>query len=300
MKKKSILVFAVAAAFGTGTAFAAPSASDIAREVAGSPAQTQASSATSQRTAGTTRTSVARQDTAGTADTVSAEKARYVESMDEFKVATLHREAVSPSYRLFRGDTISMLIVGFQGDSGFGNYAATTGDATAASSADSLTIGLDGYVQLPYIGNVKMEGMTLDEAKETLTASLGQYLKIPDLSVLVTRYGPRKVYVMGQVEKPGIQQMNIDDMNAYAALASAGSWTRRARSTRIQVLRVRDNIMYYRTLDMKAYIKRHDLTQNVVLEDGDIIYVPSSNGIKFNEDVMPYISAWTLFRTLTN
>ena len=130
--------------------------------------------------------------------------------------------------------------------------------------------------------------------------SLGEYLRIPDMSLLITSYGPRRVYVMGNVASPGIRDMSIDSMNAYAALASAGGWTNRARSTRIQIIRVRDDVMYYRTLNMKDYIKKHDLTQNVVLEDGDIVYVPHSNGIKINEDILPYISAWALYKNLTD
>ena len=201
-----------------------------------------------------------------------------------FKTASLRHTAVSPSYRLFRGDTLSILAVGFPDGIGI----------------DKITVGLDGYVQLPYVGSVKMEGLTLDEAKAVLMDSLTQYLRIPDLSLVITSYGPRKVYVMGEVNKPGVQEMAIDNMNAYAALATAGGWARKGRSTRIQIMRVVDGTMYYRTLNMKAYTVRHDLTQNVEIEDGDILYVPRSNGIKFDTDVLPYVNAWALYKNLTD
>lgn len=212
------------------------------------------------------------------------DSARYVESKEMFKTASLRHTAVSPSYRLFRGDTLSILAVGFPDGIGI----------------NSLTVGLDGYVQLPYVGSVKMEGLTLDEAKAVLMDSLTQYLRIPDLSLVITSYGPRKVYVMGEVNKPGVQEMAIDNMNAYAALATAGGWARKGRSTRIQIMRVVDGTMYYRTLNMKAYTVRHDLTQNVEIEDGDILYVPRSNGIKFDTDVLPYVNAWALYKNLTD
>ncbi|WP_337515832.1 polysaccharide biosynthesis/export family protein [Mitsuokella jalaludinii] len=212
------------------------------------------------------------------------DSARYVESKEMFKTASLRHTAVSPSYRLFRGDTLSILAVGFPDGIGI----------------NSLTVGLDGYVQLPYVGSVKMEGLTLDEAKAVLMDSLTQYLRIPDLSLVITSYGPRKVYVMGEVNKPGVQTMGIDNMNAYAALATAGGWARKGRSTRIQIMRVVDGTMYYRTLNMKAYTVRHDLTQNVEIEDGDILYVPRSNGIKLDTDVLPYVNAWALYKNLTD
>lgn len=212
------------------------------------------------------------------------DSAHYVESKEMFKTASLRHTTVSPSYRLFRGDTLSILAVGFPDGIGI----------------NSLTVGLDGYVQLPYVGSVKMEGLTLDEAKAVLMDSLTQYLRIPDLSLVITSYGPRKVYVMGEVNKPGVQEMAIDNMNAYAALATAGGWARKGRSTRIQIMRVVDGTMYYRTLNMKAYTVRHDLTQNVEIEDGDILYVPRSNGIKFDTDVLPYVNAWALYKNLTD
>lgn len=58
--------------------------------------------------------------------------------------------------------------------------------------------------------------------------------------------------------------------------------------------------MYYRTLNMKAYVKKHDITQNVFLKDGDIVYVPATNGVKFQEDILPYINVWALYKSLTN
>ena len=226
----------------------------------------------------------------------------YIERSDIFETAELRRAAPAPSYRLYRGDTVAIKAVGF--DSG----DAAAGDAKLSGSGiggftvgiDGFTVGIDGYVQLPFVGNVKMEGLTLDEAKEVLMESLTQYLRIPDLSLLITSYGPRKVYVMGEVAHPGLVNLSIDNMNAYAALASAGGWTSRGRSTRTQIIRVIDGTMYYRRLDMKQYIKKHDLTQNVMVEDGDIIYVPSSNGFKFNEDILPYVSVYALYKNLTD
>lgn len=266
--------------------FAAPTATDVAAQTAtGTLAAPTASVSHTKAAVG----SAAHTDTVATLSAPSAADdddtaARYVESKEMFKTASLRHTTVSPSYRLFRGDTLSILAVGFPDGIGI----------------NSITVGLDGYVQLPYVGSVKMEGLTLDEAKAVLMDSLTQYLRIPDLSLVITNYGPRKVYVMGEVNKPGVQNMAIDNMNAYAALASAGGWARKGRSTRIQIMRVVDGTMYYRTLNMKAYTVKHDLTQNVEIEDGDILYVPRSNGIKFDTDVLPYVNAWALYKNLTD
>lgn len=288
--KYSLPALTITAFLLSGSAvFAAPTATDVAAQTAtGTLAAPTASVSRTKAPVG----SAAPTDTVAALSAQSAQSAsddddtaaRYVESKEMFKTASLRHTTVSPSYRLFRGDTLSILAVGFPDGIGI----------------NSITVGLDGYVQLPYVGSVKMEGLTLDEAKAVLMDSLTQYLRIPDLSLVITNYGPRKVYVMGEVNKPGVQNMAIDNMNAYAALATAGGWARKGRSTRIQIMRVVDGTMYYRTLNMKAYTVKHDLTQNVEIEDGDIIYVPRSNGIKLDTDVLPYINAWALYKNLTD
>lgn len=288
--KYSLPALTITAFLLSGSAvFAAPTATDVAAQTAtGTLAAPTASVSHTKAAVG----SAAHTDTVAALSAQSAQSAtddddtaaRYVESKEMFKTASLRHTTVSPSYRLFRGDTLSILAVGFPDGIGI----------------NSITVGLDGYVQLPYVGSVKMEGLTLDEAKAVLMDSLTQYLRIPDLSLVITNYGPRKVYVMGEVNKPGVQNMAIDNMNAYAALATAGGWARKGRSTRIQIMRVVDGTMYYRTLNMKAYTVKHDLTQNVEIEDGDIIYVPRSNGIKLDTDVLPYVNAWALYKNLTD
>ena len=288
--KYSLPALTITAFLLSGSAvFAAPTATDIAAQTAtGTLAAPTASVSRTKAPVG----SAAHTDTVAALSAQSAQSAaddddtaaRYVESKEMFKTASLRHTTVSPSYRLFRGDTLSILAVGFPDGIGI----------------NSITVGLDGYVQLPYVGSVKMEGLTLDEAKAVLMDSLTQYLRIPDLSLVITSYGPRKVYVMGEVAHPGLVNLSIDNMNAYAALASAGGWTSHGRSTRTQIIRVIDGTMYYRTLNMKAYTVKHDLTQNVEIEDGDIIYVPSSNGFKFNEDIRPYVSVYALYKNLTD
>lgn len=284
--KYSLPALTITAFLLSGSAvFAAPTATDIAAQTATGTLAAPTASVSRTKAAASSipqTNSVADLSAKSAADDDVAD--RYVESKEMFKTASLRHTTVSPSYRLFRGDTLSILAVGFPDGIGI----------------NSITVGLDGYVQLPYVGSVKMEGLTLDEAKAVLMDSLTQYLRIPDLSLVITNYGPRKVYVMGEVNKPGVQNMAIDNMNAYAALASAGGWARKGRSTRIQIMRVVDGTMYYRTLNMKAYTVKHDLTQNVEIEDGDIIYVPRSNGIKLDTDVLPYVNAWALYKNMTD
>ena len=222
-------------------------------------------------------------DTAVNAETADDMPHHIVEGGD-FKTATLQPDRMLETYRLTKYDVIDIQVIGLPGDAGMSD----------------IMIGPDGYAQLPYVGSVKLAGMTLEEAKAVLMERMGEYLRFPDMSLIMSSYGARKVYVMGEVNTPGIHELGADNLNAYAALSSAGGIKRRGRPTKVQVMRVVGDTMYYRTLNIQNYIKKHDLTQNVVLQDGDIIYVPRSNGIKLDEDILPYVGVWAMYKSLTD
>jgi len=213
----------------------------------------------------------------------SAEEVEIVAG-GEFQVAKLNPERLLDEYRLSKYDVINVLVVGFPNGIG----------------VDDILVGVDGYAQLPYVGAVKLAGLTLNEATELLTERMGEYIKIPSMSIVIKSYGPRKVYVMGSVNSPGIKEMSIDSLNAYAAVSAAGGVDRRGRPKHVQVLRNIGDTMYYKEINLDAFVKKHDMTQNLALEDGDIVYVPKSNKIIFSEDIMPYISMYAMYDNLTD
>ena len=200
-----------------------------------------------------------------------------------FKTAQLRPDYRQDEYRLAKYDIITIMALGHTEDIG----------------ENEITIGVDGMAALPYVGNVKLAGLTLDEARRVIYTKLSQYYKLPELSVSIQSYGARKVYVMGNVNNPGIKEMNVDNMNVYAAVSSAGGVDKRGRSKHIQLIRQIDGVLYYREINIDAFVKKHDLSQNIQLEDGDIVYVPDSGKVIFNEDIAPYINIYATYRALT-
>ena len=226
--------------------------------------------------------------TGGNISVVQAEEApsiTAVESNDNtiFKVARMRPERMLDEYRLMKYDTINIMAIGFPNGIGI----------------DDVTVGVDGMARLPYTGNIKLVGLTLDEARDLIHARLSEYFKLPELNVYMKSYGPRKIYVMGNVNAPGVKNMGVDSMNVYAAIASAGGVDNKGRSKHIQLIRQIDGVLYYREINLDAFVKKHDLSQNIELEDGDIIYVPDSGKIIFGQDIAPYISVYGTYRALT-
>ena len=226
--------------------------------------------------------------TGGNISVVQAEEApsiTAVESNDNtiFKVARMRPERMLEEYRLMKYDTINLMAIGFPNGIGI----------------DDVTVGVDGMARLPYAGNIKLVGLTLDEARDLIHARLSEYFKLPELNVYMKSYGPRKIYVMGNVNAPGVKNMGVDSMNVYAAVASAGGVDSKGRSKHIQLIRQIDGVLYYREINLDAFVKKHDLSQNIELEDGDIIYVPDSGKVIFGQDIAPYISVYGTYRALT-
>ena len=80
------------------------------------------------------------------------------------------------------------------------------GANTTTSTAGDIMIGVDGVAQIPYVGNIKLTGLTLSEAKDVIQARLSKYFKLSEFNVYLKEYGKHKVYVMGNVEEPGIKR----------------------------------------------------------------------------------------------
>lgn len=218
-----------------------------------------------------------------------------------FKVAEFRGERNLQEYRLQKYDVINLMAYGHENVFGVGdsNKAITNGLESELGISD-VQVGIDGMVRLPYAGSCKVIGLTLDEARDLIHEKLSKYFKLPEFNLYIKSYGKRKVYVMGNVNNPGEKDMDIESMNVYAAISNGGGVDKKGRSKHIQVIRQLDGVMYYKEVNLDAFVKKHDLTQNLALEDGDIIYVPDSGKVIFSEDVFPYINVFGTYKALTN
>lgn len=230
-------------------------------------------------------------------------------SVANLPIQTQVNPQLTGEYRLSKYDVINIVIIGFA--DGFFTDSVTLGDSTQQVNGQANTsksnsnyfndvmIGPDGYVNLPYAGNVKLAGLTIVEATQLLTKEMGAYIKIPAMSVMIKQYGPRKVYVMGEVAKQGIYSLSSDYMNIFAALSSAGGIGKKGRPKHIALVRMVDGKVQMQEVNFDRFIENQDATQNVVLQDGDMVYVPRSNKIDLNEDIMPLVNSFAVFRALS-
>lgn len=130
----------------------------------------------------------------------------------------------------------------------------------------------DGKISLPLVQDVQAEGLTAGELADVIHQKLLQFVKDPQVSVIVLQVNAAKIYVLGSVARPGPFPLR-GDMSVLQALSLAGGFTTFASPKNIRLVRglgtkqeVR-KINYYRLLDEKA-------EGNFLLKPGDTIVVP--------------------------
>lgn len=137
-----------------------------------------------------------------------------------------------------------------------------------------LLVNPDGHFSFPLAGDVRAEGKTIEEIREELVERLGKL--IPDVVVTVStlKLEGNKVYVLGQVSRPGefIVTRSVDVMQA---IAMAGGTTPFAKLDDVKILRRgaqgAQTAISFRYSDVQQGRK---LDQNIVLRAGDTIVVP--------------------------
>jgi protein involved in polysaccharide export with SLBB domain len=143
----------------------------------------------------------------------------------------------------------------------------------------TVTIRPDGKISMPLIGDVFVEGMTPGEASEKLTEEYLKYTKNPSVSVIVTGFNSKKIYVVGEVFRQGPYPYT-GTTTVFEAVEEAGSFTRRASLGR--VILVRGDLENPQVIDVnlkdvvRSGVQRNDLH----VQPNDIVYVPPNGFAK--------------------
>lgn len=133
----------------------------------------------------------------------------------------------------------------------------------------------DGSVTLPFIGNIRLAGMTVQEARVHLTELYDRdYFVNPQIQLLVTYYAERRVQVLGEVNRPGFVVIPPEEqMTLLQAIAGAGGFTRLANQRDVQIKRTnaRGETETFRI--NVADVLRGTGSQDVAILKGDTVVV---------------------------
>lgn len=162
---------------------------------------------------------------------------------------------------------------------GVGTYPVNAGDVLEVlvwkeeNLQKQVVVRPDGYFSFPLTGDIRAEGRTIEAIRGDISAQIARY--IPDPVVSVSIFEPRgsKVYVIGQVNRPGEFPINRY-VDVIQALSMAGGTTPFAKLDSIQILRREGATQTATTFAYGDIAEGKRLQQNIVLKPGDTVLVP--------------------------
>jgi polysaccharide export outer membrane protein len=155
---------------------------------------------------------------------------------------------------------------------------------------EGYRVNKEGMINLPVVGNVRLEGLSIEQAQNTISRELDKYVKKPVVDIQLVNF---KVTVIGEVNRPSNFTVQGDNINLLQALGLAGDMT---------VYGKRDNVLVIREQNGQRVMKRLNLNNQDVmnspfffLKQNDIVYVEpdksKANEYSTNTRVMPLVIA---------
>ncbi len=137
----------------------------------------------------------------------------------------------------------------------------------------SVPVRPDGKISLPLLGDVQAAGMTPMDLGNSIQESLRKYVSDPQVTVIVTAINSQRIYVLGEVNRPGPEQL-YPNMTVLQALSAAGGFTQYANRKKTYILRNNGAKEERYPFDYKAAVRGGPGSQAFVLRPGDTIIVP--------------------------
>lgn len=131
----------------------------------------------------------------------------------------------------------------------------------------------DGKISLPLLNDVQAAGLTPGQLTAEITTSLRRFVTDPEVTVIVEQINSQRVYILGEVTRPGAYPL-LPGMTVLQALSSAGGFTQFANEKKMYVLRrVNGNQEKY-YFNYKDVLNGKRADENIALKAGDTIVVP--------------------------
>lgn len=160
-------------------------------------------------------------------------------------------------------------------------------DISSPLNSTPYIVRPDGKVTFPLIGDIDVTGKTVTEFTRQLEASLAEYLVRPQVSVNILKLGTTRVYVLGEVKKPGLYELEKSH-RVLDALGKAEGFTEKAAKKKIFLIRkgAEEPVL----VNINNFLKKSDQSQNYVLNEGDCLYLTSNGKINIVRDIMPFVN----------
>jgi polysaccharide export outer membrane protein len=131
----------------------------------------------------------------------------------------------------------------------------------------------DGGISFPLAGDFLAAGKTASQIRDELVKRLSKFVPDPEVTVTVARVASYRIYVLGRVNKPGDIAVGRT-LDVLQAISLAGGMTPFATEDSIRIIRRVDGKAVSIPFDYARIRKGGDLSQNITLKSGDVLFVP--------------------------
>ena len=129
---------------------------------------------------------------------------------------------------------------------------------------------IDGKISLPLLDDIQAAGLTPLQLKETLTEKLKDFVENPTVTVTVMEANSFKVYVSGEVKKPGVYSIR-SEMTLVKLIIMAGGFTEWANQKKILIITKEKGAEKRITANYKKIIEGEE--PDIVIKRGDTVIV---------------------------
>lgn len=131
----------------------------------------------------------------------------------------------------------------------------------------------DGMITLPLLNDLHAAGLTPDQLRERIQAAATKYVEDPSVTVVVRTINSRKVFITGQVAKPGQYPLTAPT-TVMQLIAMAGGLHEFANTKKILIMRTEGGQQIAKPFSYQDVLNRKNLKQNIELQPGDTVIVP--------------------------
>jgi polysaccharide biosynthesis/export protein len=131
----------------------------------------------------------------------------------------------------------------------------------------------DGNISLPLLNDLRAAGFTPEQLRLRIVEEARQYVEEPNAAVVVKQVNSRKVFIMGQVHKPGVYPLT-GPTTVVQLIATAGGLADFASIKNILVMRIENGRQIPYRVNYKQILDLKNLSQNIELKPGDTVIVP--------------------------
>ena len=131
----------------------------------------------------------------------------------------------------------------------------------------------DGKISLPLVNDVQAGGLTPSQLRDNVNTLARKYLEEPSVTVVVKQINSRKLFITGQVEKPGPYPMS-GPTTVLQLISMAGGLKEFTDGKKILIMRTKDGKQTGRVFNYREVTSGKHLEQNIELQPGDTVVVP--------------------------